>query len=142
VALEPAVIELQAVQVPQPVVKRNSALAWAKPDLSWAVQLLKTCFYIAHRRARLGRALPGADVMITIFCDFRQFSAKKFAFFAKTNVMIKILHNLALFGVENANFFAEFFRENYKNHNIITCSGRGCLLRRKFLQRWLCDSSS
>jgi hypothetical protein len=39
----------------------------------------------------------GADVMITIFCDFRQFSAKKLAFFSKTNVMIKILHNLALF---------------------------------------------
>jgi hypothetical protein len=26
--------------------------------------------------------------------------------------MIKILHNLALFGVKNANFFAEFFGEN------------------------------
>jgi hypothetical protein len=41
--------------------------------------------------------LPGVDVMITIFCDFRRFSAKKLAFFSKTNVMIKILHNLALF---------------------------------------------
>jgi hypothetical protein len=40
---------------------------------------------------------PGTDVMITIFCDFRQFSAKKLAFFSKTNVMIKCLHNLALF---------------------------------------------
>jgi hypothetical protein len=39
----------------------------------------------------------GVDVMITIFCDFRQFLAKKLAFFSKTNVMIKILHNLALF---------------------------------------------
>jgi hypothetical protein len=39
---------------------------------------------------------PGIDVMITIFCDFRQFSAKKLAFFSKTNVMIKILHILAL----------------------------------------------
>jgi hypothetical protein len=26
---------------------------------------------------------PGVDVMITIFCDFRQFSAKKLAFFLK-----------------------------------------------------------
>jgi hypothetical protein len=42
-------------------------------------------------------ALSGADVMITIFCDFRQFSAKKLAFFSKTNVMIKIFYNLALF---------------------------------------------
>jgi hypothetical protein len=39
---------------------------------------------------------PGVDVMNTIFCDFRQFSAKKLAFFSKTNVMIKILHNSAL----------------------------------------------
>jgi hypothetical protein len=50
--------------------------------------------------------------MITIFCDFPQFSAKKLAFFSKTNVMIKILHNLALFGVKNAIFFAEFFGKN------------------------------
>jgi hypothetical protein len=31
-----------------------------------------------------------------------------------TNVMIKIFHNLALFCVKNANFFAEFFGENIK----------------------------
>jgi hypothetical protein len=30
------------------------------------------------------------DVMITIFSDFCQFSAKKLAFFSKTNVMIAI----------------------------------------------------
>jgi hypothetical protein len=40
---------------------------------------------------------PGVDVMITIFCVICQFWAKKLAFFSKTNVMIKILHNLALF---------------------------------------------
>jgi hypothetical protein len=50
-------------------------------------------------------AQPGVDVMITIFCDFRQFSAKKLAFFSKTNVMIKILHNLALFCVKKRHFF-------------------------------------
>jgi hypothetical protein len=54
----------------------------------------------------------GVDVMITILCDFCQFSAKKLAFFLKTNAMIKILHNLPLFRVKNANFFAEFFGEN------------------------------
>jgi hypothetical protein len=47
--------------------------------------------------------------MITIFM---QFSAKKLAFFSKTNAMIKIFHILALFLVKNANFFAEFFGEN------------------------------
>jgi hypothetical protein len=56
--------------------------------------------------------IAGTDVMITIFCDFCQFSAKKLAFFSKTNVMIKFLNNLALFWVKNANFFAEFFSEN------------------------------
>jgi hypothetical protein len=40
---------------------------------------------------------PGVDVMITIFCDFSQFSAKKLAFFINTNVMIKFFQNLALF---------------------------------------------
>jgi hypothetical protein len=38
----------------------------------------------------------GTDVMITIFCHFRRFSAKKMAFFSKTNVMINLFHNLAL----------------------------------------------
>jgi hypothetical protein len=50
--------------------------------------------------------------MIVIFCDFRQFLAKILAFFSKINVMIKILHNLALFRVKNVNFFAKFFGEN------------------------------
>jgi hypothetical protein len=39
----------------------------------------------------------GVDVMITMFCDFRPFSANKFAFFSKINVMIKFMHYLALF---------------------------------------------
>jgi hypothetical protein len=55
----------------------------------------------------------GVDVMITIFCDFPQFSTKKIAFFSKPNVMIKILHILALLWVKNANFFAEFFGKNF-----------------------------
>jgi hypothetical protein len=40
---------------------------------------------------------PGVDVMITTFGYFSQFFGKKMAFFSKTNVLIKILHNLALF---------------------------------------------
>jgi hypothetical protein len=50
--------------------------------------------------------------MITIFCDFSQFSAKKLAFFSKTNVMINFFQSLALFWVKNANFFAKVFGEN------------------------------
>jgi hypothetical protein len=33
--------------------------------------------------------------MITDFCDFYQFLAKKLAFFSKTNAMIKFLQKLA-----------------------------------------------
>jgi hypothetical protein len=51
--------------------------------------------------------------MITIFCVFRQFSAKKMEFFSKTNVMIIFfLQNYALFRVKNANFFVKFLGEN------------------------------
>jgi hypothetical protein len=50
--------------------------------------------------------------MITIFCEFSLFSAKKLAFFSKTNVMINLFQNLALFGVKSANFFAKLFGEN------------------------------
>jgi hypothetical protein len=49
----------------------------------------------------------GVDVMSTIFCDFCQISAKRLAFFSKTNVRIKFLHNLAMFGVKNADFFGK-----------------------------------
>jgi hypothetical protein len=38
----------------------------------------------------------GVDVMITIFCDFRQFSAKKLAFFSKTNVKINFLQKIVV----------------------------------------------
>jgi hypothetical protein len=51
-----------------------------------------------------------------IFDNFRQ---KKSAFFSKTNVMAKILHNLALFWVKNAIFFRWIFQRKYfKNQNI------------------------
>jgi hypothetical protein len=58
-----------------------------------------------------GAPLTGVDVMITIFCDFRQFLAKKLAFFSKTNVMIKILHNFIFVSSRKRQFFAEFFGE-------------------------------
>jgi hypothetical protein len=49
-----------------------------------------------------------------IFDNFRQ----KMAFFSKTNVTIKIFHNLALFWVKNANFLLNFSAKTFKNHNI------------------------
>jgi hypothetical protein len=56
--------------------------------------------------------------MITIFCDFWQFSAKKLAFFSKTNVLINFFQTLALFWVKNAIFCWIFRRKYLKNHNI------------------------
>jgi hypothetical protein len=42
------------------------------------------------------------------------------AFFSKANVMIKLLHNLALFCIKKADFFRLIFRRKYlKNHNIV-----------------------
>jgi hypothetical protein len=58
--------------------------------------------------------------MIAILCDVRHFSAKKLAFFSKTNVMINFLHNLALFRVKTA----MFWRKKPKNHNIGACLGK------------------
>jgi hypothetical protein len=56
--------------------------------------------------------------MITIFCDFWQFSAKM-ALLSKTNVMIKILVNLALFFSQKRQFFHRiFWRKCLKNHII------------------------
>jgi hypothetical protein len=46
--------------------------------------------------------------MISIFGDFCQFSAKKIAFFQKTNVMIKILHKFAVLS-QKRQFFRNFF---------------------------------
>jgi hypothetical protein len=63
--------------------------------------------------------------MITIFCDFRQFSAKKLAFFSITNVMIKVLHNIAFLSQKRQLFRWIFRRKYFKNHNIGPWSHRG-----------------
>jgi hypothetical protein len=56
---------------------------------------------------------PGLDVMITILGDFCKFSAKKLAFFSKTNVMIKFLQNLAVCSLsKKCNILAKCFGEN------------------------------
>jgi hypothetical protein len=61
----------------------------------------------------LARFEPGVNVMLTNFCNFCHFSAKKLAFFSKSNVMIKLLNNLVLFWAKNANFFAEFLPSTF-----------------------------
>jgi hypothetical protein len=58
--------------------------------------------------------MAGVDLIIKIFCHFRQFSAKKLAFFfSKTYVMIKILQILAVVRAKNASFFSPIFCRKY-----------------------------
>jgi hypothetical protein len=75
--------------------------------------LARNDFIIFLKKSLFIFSTPAVDVMITICCDFRQFSSKKLAFFSKTNAVIKMLHILALFWLKNANFFRRFFRRNY-----------------------------
>jgi hypothetical protein len=56
--------------------------------------------------------MPGVDFMIIIFCDFRQFSKEKLAFFSQNNVKIIFLPKLAIIWVKNDNNFANFFDKN------------------------------
>jgi hypothetical protein len=66
----------------------------------------------------MNSGLPGVDVMITIFYDFCQFSAKKMPFFSNANVMINFLQKLAVIW-EKTQIFRQIFRQKYlKNHNI------------------------
>jgi hypothetical protein len=61
----------------------------------------------------------GVDVVNTIICDFRQFSAKKLAFFSKTNAIIifckKNIRSLS----KKTSIFRQIFRRKYfLNHKI------------------------
>jgi hypothetical protein len=61
---------------------------------------------------------PGVDVMITIFGDFCQFSAKKLVFFSKINVMITIFAKTSSSFSKKRRYFCSIFRRKYlKNHN-------------------------
>jgi hypothetical protein len=54
-------------------------------------------------------AESGVDVMITIFCDFSQFSAKKLAFFSKTNVMINFFSKFSFVLSQKTPIFSQKF---------------------------------
>jgi hypothetical protein len=59
------------------------------------------------------KKLPGADVMIRIFCDFSRFSAKKLAFFlGKYQCYDQPFSKFSFVLSQNAYFFAKFFGEN------------------------------
>jgi hypothetical protein len=54
----------------------------------------------------------GIDVMITIFCDFCQFSPKKLAFSSKNNVMIQIFAQFSFVLSQKRHFLQIFFGGN------------------------------
>jgi hypothetical protein len=61
----------------------------------------------------------GSDVMITIFCDFSQFSAKKFGVFLKNQCYDHNLAKISFVLSQKRRFFGKnFWRKHFKNHNI------------------------
>jgi hypothetical protein len=79
---------------------------------------LRTWIECDKLTGRFKPCLQGSMLWSQFFCDFRQFSAKKWRFLAKINVTIKLLHNLALFWIRSANLFANLFAKIFKNYNI------------------------
>jgi ABC-type uncharacterized transport system fused permease/ATPase subunit len=62
---------------------------------------------------------PGVDVMITIFCDFRQFSAKKIGVLPKYQCYDQLFSKFSFVLSQKRQFFRKKFRRKYfKNHNI------------------------
>jgi hypothetical protein len=71
--------------------------------------------------ANFFKSRPGVDVMITIFCNFWQFSEKKLAFSQNTMLWSKFCMIYLCFESKKP-FFCWIFRRKYlKNHNIGPC---------------------
>jgi hypothetical protein len=64
--------------------------------------------------------VPGVDVMITIFCDFRQFSCEKIGVFSKKTPMLwSIFSQLSFVFSQKRPFLCRLFLAKiFKNHNI------------------------
>jgi hypothetical protein len=85
---------------------------------------------------------PGVNVMITIFCDFRQFSAKKWSFSQKPLLWSKFCIIQLCFESQTL-IFAKFLAKIFKNPNIGTRSQKTVFVRyeakeivRKCRSRW------
>jgi hypothetical protein len=62
----------------------NTKFAFGRHKSTAMFPYIHKYFTYTLEGSELGSSVPGVDVMITIFCDFWQISAKKLAFFAKT----------------------------------------------------------
>jgi hypothetical protein len=67
----------------------------------------------------------GVDVMITIFYDFWQFSAKNWRFSQKPMLSIKILHNLPSFLSQKRQFFCQILGKKIFFKIITLVPGQG-----------------
>jgi hypothetical protein len=92
-------------------------------DASWL--LLKSAGFLlraikGHAFCRtFGAEWPGADVMITIFGDFWQFSAKELALFSKDQCYDQSFEWFSFVLSKKRQVFCRFFqRKHFKNHNI------------------------
>jgi hypothetical protein len=56
--------------------------------------------------------IPGVEFMITIFCDFPQFSAKILAFFQKPMLYDQFFSKFGFVLSQKRQFLAKFFCEN------------------------------
>jgi hypothetical protein len=66
-----------------------------------------------------GGSEPGVDVMVAIFCDFWQFSAKKIGVFLKNQCYDQLFSKFSFVLSQKHQFFRRIFRQKYfKNHNI------------------------
>jgi hypothetical protein len=81
--------------------------------LSWFLSLKSLLFRVLKNRDNFFSGGQGSMFhMITIFCDFSQYSAKKLAFFLNTNVMIKCFSKFSFVSCQKRQFFfAEIFGE-------------------------------
>jgi hypothetical protein len=66
------------------------------------------------RRLSGKRKHPGVDVMITIFCDFPQFSANKLAFFINTNVTITFFSKFGFVSSQKRQVSLNFSSKRFK----------------------------
>jgi hypothetical protein len=99
---------------------RNTSCVWQEFIFVPDVRHINSCCQLTASKR------PGVDVMITNFCDFYQFSAKKLPFFSKVSVMIKFLQKWQHFEQKRQNF-RHFLRRKYlKNHNIGPSFKRHC----------------
>jgi hypothetical protein len=95
-----SVSEKIAQNVAQPMFYLYTTFIFVKscPKLWAACVIFKKTSQRKQLPNRRKFAQSGVDVVITIFCDFRQFSVTKWRFSQKTNVMIKFCIIYLCFG--------------------------------------------